>query len=80
MDCETISQIKVPELKTFLKCGFKVSGRKIELISQVFSAVENKVQVMKTAEEVKSELSREYKSKLSVNDIKIPDSFQLEAG
>ena len=81
MDYETICQMKVPELKTFLKLrGLKVSGKKCELIARVFSAIENKVQVVKTAEEVEGELSREYKSKLSVNETAIPDPFQLEEG
>lgn len=68
--------MKVPELKTKLR-GLKVSGKKCELIARVFfSAVENKVQVVKTAEE----LSREYKSKLIIKETEIPDPFQLETG
>lgn len=81
MDYDTISKMKVPELKTFLKLrGLKVSGRKCELIARVFSAVENNVQVVKTAEEVEHELSKEYISKLTIDDIQIPDPFKLETG
>ena len=69
MHYETFCQMKVPEIKTFLKPRvLKVSGKKCELIARVFSAVENKVQVVMPAEEVECELSREYKSKISVNE------------
>ena len=59
--------MKVSELKDFLKLRrLKVSGRKCELVSRVFAAVENDIKIVKTAEEVEGQLRNEYHSKLIV--------------
>ena len=51
MDYETISKMKVVELKDHLRLrGLKVTGKKCELVSRVFIAVENNVAILKTAE------------------------------
>ncbi len=76
-----ISQMKVEELKSFLRArGLRVTGRKQELIARVFVACENDVPVVKTAEEVQKEIVTEYKAKLSFADQCIPDPFQLAEG
>ena len=55
-----ISSLKVDELKDFLKArGLRISGRKEELVSRVFCAVENNGPVLKSAIEVENELSKE---------------------
>ena len=42
MDLESLSAMKVEELKAFLRLGcLKVTGRKEELVARVFVAVEN---------------------------------------
>lgn len=81
MDFETISNMKVSELKDFLRLrGLKVSGKKCELVSRVFIALENDAPVLKTAEEVEGELSLEYQKKLVYGSTKFPDPFKLEEG
>ncbi len=53
MDLELIWEMKVVELKDFLRLrGLKVSGQKEELVARAFVAMENNVAVVKTAEEV----------------------------
>ena len=43
-----ISSLKVDELKDFLKArGLRISGRKEELVSRVFCAIENNAPVLK---------------------------------
>ena len=69
MDYETISKMKV-ELKDFLRLrGLKVTGKKCELVSRVFIAVENNVAILKTAEEIEGKLSDEYSMKLTYYNI-----------
>ena len=63
-----------------LKHSWSFVDWKCELIARVFSAVQNNVQVVKTAEEVEHELSQEYISKLTIDNIQIPDPFKLETG
>lgn len=74
--------MKVDELKQFLRLrGLKISGRKEELVARVFVALENNVPVVKTAEEVESEIANEYKAKLNfLNGDQIPDPFKLDKG
>ena len=49
MDYDYISSMKVKELKTYLKQrGLKITGRKVELVAQVFCAHENNVELVKT--------------------------------
>ena len=70
--------MKVEELKSYLRLrGLKTSGKKIVLVSRVFSAMENNVMPIKTAEEVEDEIRMEYHDKLKLNDIEIPDPFKL---
>ena len=61
MDFSIISSLKVEELKVFLKArGLTISGRKEELVSRVFCAVENNVPVLRSGIEVENDLSKEY--------------------
>ena len=49
MDFDLISRMNVDELKKYLRLrALKVSGRKEDLVSCVFSAVESNVQAVKT--------------------------------
>ena len=74
MKLKTESQMKVPELKTFLKlCGLKVSGKKIGLISQVFSAVKNKIQVVKTAKDVEVN----FQESKNLNSLSMISKYQI---
>eukprot|EP00795_Rhopilema_esculentum_P017920 gene17920-biopygen737 len=73
--------MKVNELKDFLHLrGLTTSGRKAELIARVFVAAENNVPVVKSAEEVPMEINSEYKEKLNVGHIEIPDPLRLTEG
>ena len=74
-----VNNMKVEELKCYLRLrGLKISGKKAVLVARVFSAMENNVMPIKTAEEVENEISQEYQNKLKLNDIEIPDPFKLE--
>ena len=74
-----VNNMKVEELKCYLRLrGLKISGKKAVLVSRVFSAMENNIMPIKTAEEVENEISQEYQNKLKLNDIEIPDPFKLE--
>ena len=73
--------MKVQELKDFLKLrGLKVSGKKAELVARAFVAVENKVETVKTAEEVQQEIKSEYQHKLVFNGESFPDPMKLVDG
>lgn len=82
MDFETISKMKIDELKRFLKLqlNLRVSGRKFELIARVFCAIENNVKIAQTAEEIEGVLAGEYKDKLVCKGFQIPDPFKLKEG
>ena len=81
MDFDMVSKMKADELKMYLRLrGLKVKGRKAELVSRVFSACENNVQPIKTAEEVECDLRNEYQLKLIIGDDVIPDPFQVSSG
>ena len=70
MDFSMISSRKVDELKDFLKArGLRISGRKEELVSRVFCAVENNVPVLKSVIEIENDLSKEYQNKL-INQVR----------
>ena len=74
-----VNNMKVEELKCYLRLrGLKISGKNAVPVSRVFSAMENNVMPIKTAEEVENEISQEYQNKLKLNDIEIPDPFKLE--
>ena len=76
-----INNMKVSELKDFLRLrGLKVTGKKCELASRVFIAAENDAPVLKTAEEIEGELSKEYKQKLIYGSITLADPFKEEDG
>ena len=67
MDYESLSKMRVEELKGFLRLrGMKVTGKKCELVARAFSAVENNVPVLQTAEEIEGEIENEYKEKLKI--------------
>ena len=78
MDYEMIERMKVEELKNYLRLrDLKVTGKKVELVARVFSALENDVQPVKTAVEIESYLLVEYKDKLKIDDMHIPDPFKI---
>ena len=56
----------------------KISGRKEELVSRVFCAVENNVPVLKSVIEIENDLSKEYQNKLINEGEKLPDPLSLE--
>ena len=60
--------------------GLKVTGKKAVLVARAFSALENNVAVIKTAEEVEAELKQEYDDKLKLDEMNIPDPFKLNNG
>jgi hypothetical protein len=74
--------MKIGELKSYLRLrGLRVSGRKQELVARTFSAMENNVQPVKTAEEVENEIAIEYRDKLTVDKlISIRDPFKIKSG
>lgn len=73
--------MKNEELKTFLRLrGLRVSGSKPVLVARAFCAIENKIPIMKTAEEVEGEIEQEYSEKLKVEGITLPDPFTLKTG
>ena len=79
MEYDLINKMKCDELKQYLRLrGLKVTGRKQELVARVFSASENNVKPIKTAEEVEVQLEEEYLSKLIVDDVVIPDPYKLK--
>ena len=77
-----LNKMKVEELKTFLRLrGLKVTGKKTILVARAFSALENNVAVIKSAEEVEGCLSKEYALKLKITEWDtIPDPFKLNTG
>ena len=76
-----ISTMTVEELKNFLQLrGLNVSGRKQELVSRVFVAIENEVPIVQTAEEVEMDPARDYEEKLVMEGSKMPDPFKLVDG
>ena len=77
-----LNKMRVDELKSFLRLrGLKVTGKKAILVARAFSAIENNVQIVKTAEEVEKELEIDYKEKLCINNtLTIPDPFRLNCG
>ena len=81
MDYDLISKMHVDELKTYHRLrGLKISGRKQELVARVFAAVENGVQPVLNAEEIEEIIKLEYKEKLKLNTITIPDPFKIPHG
>ena len=59
----------------------KISGKKEELSARVFYETENDLPVVKTAEEVKADIARDYKRKLCVSGSHvIPDLLKLDQG
>lgn len=81
MAFDLINKMKVDELKKYLRLrGLKVSGRKAKLVAKVFSDAENDVKPICTAEEVDELLQDEYFSKLIVDDIDVPDPYEVKEG
>ena len=73
--------MKTDELKSFLRLrGLRVTERKQELVVRAFIALENDVPIVPTAEEVETELAREYGAKMRVTGEEIPDPFKLLTG
>ena len=70
MDYELLEKIR----------GLNVTGIKKELVAQVFAASNDGVQPIKTAVEIESDLTTDYKNKLKINDFPIPDPFKMPHG
>ena len=60
--------------------SLKVTVTKKVLMAQVFAASENEVQHVKTVVEIESNLITDYKNKLKIGDILIPDPFNIPHG
>nr|XP_047138959.1 uncharacterized protein LOC124814902 [Hydra vulgaris] len=81
MDYDTVCSMKVEELKSYLRLrGLKISGKKEILAARVYCAMENNVTPIKTAEEVEHDILTEYKKKLFINGVELPDPFKLSNG
>ena len=81
MDYELLENMKVEELKNYLKIGgLKVTGTKKELVAQVFATSEDGVQPVKTAVVIESDLITKYKNKLKIDDFSIPNPFNIPHG
>ena len=80
MDYDMVKQYESRRIEVlfYVSVGLKISRKKAVLVARVFSAMENNVMPIKTAEEVENEISQEYQNKLKLNDIEIPDPFKLE--
>ena len=78
MDYELLEKMKVKELKYYWKIReLEVTGTKKELVARIFAASENEVQPVKTALEIESDLTTDYKNKLKINDFPILDRFKI---
>ncbi|XP_065654624.1 uncharacterized protein LOC136081251 [Hydra vulgaris] len=81
MDYDIVCSMKVEELKSYLRLrGLKISGKKETLAARVYCAMENNVMPIKTAEEVEHDINTEYKKKLFINGVELPDPFKLSNG
>ena len=81
MDYDLVSKMRVEELKNFLRQrGFRITGRKEELVARVFAAAENNVQPVINAEEVERQIKVDYEKKLKIDSIRIPDPFKIPQG
>ena len=60
--------------------GLKISGNKNELVTRVFSAMEDNVMPVNTDVEVEEDLKKEYDEKMRVDDRVIPDPFKIPHG
>ena len=71
------NKMKAEELKNYLRSrGLKVTGKKAALVARAFSAFENNVAVIKTAEEVEADLKQEYDDKLKLKFLMIDSNFE----
>jgi hypothetical protein len=81
MDYDIVCSMKVEELKSYLRLrGLKISGKKEILAARVYCAMENNVMPIKTAEEVEHDINTDYKKKLFINGVELPDPFKLSNG
>ena len=77
MDYELLVEMKVEELKNYLKIrDLKVAGKKKELVARVFAASKNGVKPVKTVE-LESNVVIDYRNKLKIDDFPIPDPFKI---
>ena len=78
MDYKLLEKMKVEGLKNYLKIRcLKGTTTKKELVGQVFADSENGVKPVKTAVEIESDLTTDYKYKLKIDDFRIPDQFKI---
>ena len=72
MDFDLFDGMKADELKSYLRIrGLKVGGKKAVLVARAYSAHENNVPIVMTAEEVEVELKKEYAAKLKLDDLNL---------
>ena len=76
-----VEKMTVAELKSYLSLrDLKMTGKKSELVTRVFAAIENKLPIKRTAEEVEFQLLDEYQAKLLLDETFIPDPNYLVSG
>ena len=81
MDFDILNKMKAEELKNYLRLRrVKVTRKKAVLVTRAFSASENNVALIKTAEEVQADLKEDYDDKLKLDEINIPDPIKLNNG
>ena len=81
MGFDMVSSMSVEELKKYLRLrALRVTGRKQELVSRVFTAIENGVEPVKSAVEIEKDLNSEYTTKLKLDDVTIPDPYSISEG
>ena len=73
---EMVNQMKVVELKKFLRERFE-SGWEKGWFNRVLNAIENGVRTVQNAVEKEQQVTSEYASKLSLEDEVIPDPLSL---
>ena len=77
---EEVGLWRVPQLKEYLRDrGWKVTGTKAELTARVFTAIEQNVQKMPSAQEERDKKCHQYKELLKVgsDSFTLPDPFSL---
>ena len=80
MDIDLIEKMKICELKDYLKIRvLKLSKiiKKKELVARVFFPMENKIEPLKTAVEIETDLKMEYSKKLKIEKYQIL-KYQIE--
>ena len=71
----------VQELQNFLRLrDLKVTGRKKELVARVWCAIQQDIPIQPTAQHVEEQLKIEFKERLKIDGITLPDPYLLLEG